>query len=249
MAGGFIVYDVLFLVFATAFYGGALAAGVRVFQVLSAHLPWPLAVVPALYTAVAVLIVEVFVATSLCPRIEPGRYPMKGKIFFSWLLRSLFRRLLLDCGLKWLVFSSNVLRFFALRALGAKVHFTASISSDVAVLDPALFDMQAGAMLGSRCLVSGHFLDRGSLVLARVQVGEGALMAVSVHCGPGVTIGRRSVVKANTSISMNAVIGDDVDVGPYVFVDTGAKIGNKAKIASRAHVGRKQVIEEGASFP
>ena len=251
MLVGYLVYDVLFLAAATLFYGGAAYGGGWVFSALVEHrMHWSLALFPAIVAGVLTLIGEVFVASSLCPRLAPGRYPMmKGAVFYGWLFRSLFRRILLGFGLQWLIFSSNVLRFLALRALGAKVHFTSSVSNDVALLDPALLVLQPGCMIGARCLVTGHFIEAGKLVLGRVEVGEGALLATDVLCAPGVVIGKRAIVKGAAKLSVGAVIGDGAQIGPDAFIDAGAQIGAKARLGPRTMVKRRQVVEEGARLP
>jgi hypothetical protein len=59
--------------------------------------------------------------------------------------------------------SSNVLRFFAWRALGARIAFSASFSSDVDLLDPALASVGPGAVVGARCLLAGHYIKGGQL--------------------------------------------------------------------------------------
>jgi acetyltransferase-like isoleucine patch superfamily enzyme len=250
MGAGLVVYDVLYLLFATVLYGGAITAGARAFVALSARVPWPFAVVPSLLAGLLALIAEVFVATRLCPPLRPGRYRMmKSVTFFAWVFRSLFRRVLFDCGLRYLLFSSNVLRFLAFRALGAKVHFTASVSNDVAVLDPALLTLHPGSMIGARCLIAGHIVDGGRLILGHVDIGEGTLLAVDVLCAPGVVIGKGVTVKARVSLAPNVHIDDGADIGGSAVIEVGARVGKKARVDTCAHVARRQVIEERAKFP
>jgi acetyltransferase-like isoleucine patch superfamily enzyme len=250
MGVGFVVYDVLFVLCATLLYGGAVTAGVRAFLTLSAHVSWPLAIVPSLVVALSALIAEVFVATSLCPPLRPGRYRMmKSVTFFSWLIRSMIRRLLFDCGLRWLLFSSNVLRFLALRALGARVAFTASMSTDVTVLDPSLLAIGPGAVIGSRSYLSSHWVEHGRLILAKIEIGEGSLLALDVLCSPGVVIGKKVMVKAFAILAPNVRIDDEADIGAACQIDTAAHIGRKARLESRAYVAQRQVIAEGARYP
>jgi acetyltransferase-like isoleucine patch superfamily enzyme len=250
MGAGFVLYDLLFVFFATLLYGGAIAAGVRAFVAASARIPWPLAVVPALVVALLALIVEVFVATSLCPPLRPGRYRMmKSVTFYSWIFRSMFRRLLFDCGLRWLLFSSNVLRFLAFRALGARVHFAASMSTDVTVTDPALLVVGAGAMIGSRSYLAGHWVEHGRLVLAKIEIGEGSLLALDVLCSPGVVIGKKVTVKAGAVLAPNVRIDDHADIGAFCEVDAAAHVGRDARLAARAYVAQRQVVAAGTRFP
>jgi acetyltransferase-like isoleucine patch superfamily enzyme len=250
MGPGFVLYDLLFIFFATVLYGGAIAAGVHTFLAASSRVPWPFAIVPSLVAALLALIFEVFLATSLCPPLRPGRYRMmKSVTFYSWIFRSMFRRLLFDCGLRWLLFSSNILRFLAFRALGADVAFTSSFSTDVTVTDPALLVVHPGAMIGSRSYLAGHWVEHGRLILATVEIGEGTLLALDVMCSPGVVIGKKVTVKPFAVLAPNVRIDDHADIGAACQIDAAAHIGSKARLASRAYVPRRHVIAAGASFP
>jgi len=247
---GLLAYDVVFFVLATATYAGALRAAAEVFVQLSALVPWPLAVVPAIAAGLFVLIAEVAALTFLCPRLVPGRYPvMKGRVFWAWVFRSMLRRLLMPPGVKWVLFTSNVLRFLALRALGARVAFTASMSSDVDVLDPALLEVGPGAIIGARCFTSGHYLDRGQLVLGVIRVGAGAMLAASVNVGPGVTVGAKAIVKPLASLGPDCVIGDEAQVGGEALIDIAARVGERADVGHRAHVRAGVSVPAGTKVP
>ena len=138
MPAGLVVYDLLYFTLAALLYGGAGYGAVRIAHALPGWPPilaWPIAVLGGLLA----LIAQVGLLSALCPRLKPGRYAMmKGPVFWGWIFRSLLRRVLLLPTLKWILFSSNVLRFLSLRAMGARVAFTTSISADVDLLDPSL---------------------------------------------------------------------------------------------------------------
>lgn len=250
MGAGLLVYDVLFLTLAALVYGGSAWAAARTFRVASLHLPWELCLVPSSLAFTLAVIAQVGLLSALCPRLVPGRYPMmKSPVFWGWLFRSMLRRLLLLPGLKWLVMTSNVLRFFALRALGADVAFSASMSSDVDVLDPQLLRVSKGAMLGARSILTGHYVEQGTLVLGAISVGEGALLAADVMCGPEVTIGAGARIGARTSLSVGVVVGEDARVAADVFLDMGAKVGKGARVSTRAFLPRGADVADGARFP
>jgi len=242
---GLVVYDVLYLTLAAALYGGAAAVSLWVRALLggvSPYVAWPLALLAALFA----LTFEVAVLSALCPRLVPGRYPMlKGRVFWGWLLRSMLRRVLLLPGLKWVLFNSNVLRFCALRAMGARVAFTASISSDVDLLDPSLVEIGPGAVIGSRCLLTAHYVQEGLLVLDEIRVGAGALLAGDVGLAPGVTIGEHALVKVRTSVNVRATIGPRAEVGPLAVIDALATVGAEAKIGTGAYVPVRGVVPDG----
>src|SRR3954451_23686113 len=112
MAIGLVVYDLLYMILCSGLYGGALWVGGQAFAAGSAHVPWPLALIAAALSSLVTLVAAVGVLTALVPRLKPGRYTlMKGTVFYAWILRSMLRRVLFVPGLKFVLFSSNVLRF------------------------------------------------------------------------------------------------------------------------------------------
>lgn len=249
MALGLLIYDVLFVVLASLLYGGAALGAHRAFVALSAVLPSPLALFPAAFAGLLCLIAEIAALSALCPRLRPGRYTMmKGAVFFGWILRSMLRRILFVPGVRWFIFSSNMLRFLALRGLGARVAFTTNMSVDADILDPALFVAGPGATIGARCLVSGHYIEDGKLVLGEVRVGRGSLLAAEVGCAPEVTIGDKVLVKARAALSLGVKVGDRAVLGGASVIDAFAVIGEGAEIGNTVYVKPRTEVPAGAKI-
>lgn len=237
MALGLLAFDVVTLAFAVVFYGSSALVAEAVYARLATRLPWAVALVLACVAFLVVLILEVSLACRLTPRPRPGRYAMmKGAVFWGWILRMAFTRLLFLPGFKTLIFYSNVLRFFALRGLGADVAFSASMSSDVEILDPALLSVGPGAMLGARTFVSGHFIEKGELRLDEVRIGADALLGMDVTCAPGVTVGRRAIVQPRTTLSVRVAIGDGAQVGLGSLLEADVVVAEGAKVPAGSHL-------------
>lgn len=237
MVAGLLAFDVVTIVFAVVFYGSSAMVAEAVYTRLAAHMPWAVAFVLSSVVFLFVLVVEVSIACRLTPRPRPGRYAMmKGAVFWGWILRMAFTRLLFLPGFKTLIFYSNVLRFIALRGLGAKVAFSASMSSDVEILDPALLTVGPGAMLGARTLVSGHFVENGELRLDEVRIDEGALLGMDVACAPGVTVGARAVVQPRASLSVRVKVGEGAVIGVGSLLEADVVVADGAKVPSGAQL-------------
>lgn len=231
MTLGLVAFDVVTLVCAVAFYGGAALAADAVYTRLVLRMPWPFAFVLAAVVFLFVLILIVSIACRATPRPRPGRFAlMKGAVFWGWIFRMAFTRLLFPPGLKELIFYSNVLRFLALRGLGARVAFSASMSSDVVLLDPALLSVEKNAMLGARALVSGHFIENGELRLDEVHIGEGALLGMDVACAPGVIVAARAVVQPRATLSVRVKVGEGAVVGVASLLEADVVVADGAKV-------------------
>ena len=244
-----VLYDLVYLALAVTSYGAACTTGLRVFEACARVLPGPLAAALAVLAGLLTLIAVVGALSALCPRLEPGRYQFgQGPVFYGWVLRSILRRVLFVPGIKWVLFQSNTLRFLALRALGARVSFTSSISADVEILDPQLFEAGAGCVIGARCFVSGHFLKDGKLFLRQVRIGAGAQLALQAIVAPGAEIGDRAVLKPGANLAVGAQVGEGAEIGLGALVDSFARIGPRAAVGTMAYVPPRTKVAEGARF-
>ena len=242
MAAGLLVYDLLLLAFAVGLWGGAGWVGARVHAALAPFGPW-LAIPAALLAGLLAAILAVGALGLLTPRPDAGRVElMKGRRFWAWLIRSLYRRVLLPGPLKPIVFTFNTLRFLALRALGARVAFSANMSTDVELLAPPLLEVGPGATIGARCMIAGHYVDAGKLRLEPVRVEKGALLAAEVLVGPGVVVGEGARVLAGVKL------GPGTRVGAGAVIEAGVRFEGQSVVAPGVRVPAGTNVLRGVAW-
>jgi len=245
MLPGILLYDALYLTFASVIYASCLALALR----CAPALPWPLAVPICALVFLLALIVEVGLLTALCPRLVPGRYLLlKDRVYFGWLFRSMLRRILFVPGIKWILFSSNVLRFLALRALGADVSLTSFVSTDVELLDPSLVCIEPLATLGARVMVSCHYVSGGKLLLKPVRIGTGAMLAAEALLAPGVTIGARASIGSRAALGVQVTVEEEAEIGGAAVIDSFARVGARAQIGTAAYVPALEEVAAGSRW-
>lgn len=202
----------------------------------------------ALALVVATLAWILACALTLCllPKPRPGTYRMlRGGPFYAWALGFIARRWL-DLPPFGLVYrQSALLRFIVLRLAGARVAFSAQISSDAVLLDPGLLQMGPGALIGSGASVAGHYIVADRLVIAPVVLGAGAQVALDAVIAPGVVIGERAVVEARASVGPAVRIGERAVIGAGALVGRGALIGRGARIPMFCCVPPESVLADG----
>ena len=227
--------------------GGAGYVGVETAAWLARNLGW-WSVLLAVPVALAALVVGCGVLGLLLPRVRPGRYKlMKGAVFWGWLFRTMLRRILFYPPIRVLLFTSNILRWLTLTALGARVSFTANMSSDVDLFDPWMLRVGPGATIGSRCLLSGHYIKGGDLVLDEIDIGGGTLLAADVAVGPGVKVGRDCFVLGRAALGPGVQIGDGALIGSHAFLEAGVVVEAGARVPNVAHVKRPQAEDAESS--
>jgi acetyltransferase-like isoleucine patch superfamily enzyme len=250
MIVGFIVYDVCFVVLAALGYGGAIAAGLWLHAALAPLVPALVAWSAASLGGLGTLIAEVGASSALCPRLRPGRHPLlRGAVFYGWIFRSLLRRILFIPGLRHILLTSHTLRWLSLRALGARVAFDSNFAPDVDLTEPSLLEVGAGAVIGMRAAIVGHYVIDGVLHLAPVRIGAGALIGADVGVFPGVTVERGAVVKPRSTLGAGVTIGAGADVGLDCLIENGAVVGAGARIAARSRVPARSIVADGQRWP
>jgi acetyltransferase-like isoleucine patch superfamily enzyme len=235
VALGLVLIDLLYFALLGAL--GLLAAfsGGRVWDALG---PGPVRGVAAPAAAAAAWVGAVLALAAVTPKPRPGRYRVMGHpVFFLWVAHFVLRRCLDLPPLSTLIAQSNLLRFLVLRCFGARVAFSASMSSDAVVLDPALLEVGAGSVVGSQSLLGGHLLTGRLLRLETIRIGAGVLVSARCALGPGVTVGD------GAQLGFGAVLGLRCEVGP------GAKVGGLAALPMACRVGARGVVPTGALLP
>lgn len=246
MASGILLMD---LIWASGLFGLALSS-TSVGLVVHHAAGGALGITLGLGAGIAVWIGACAVMLWLLPKPRPGTYRlMRGGAFYAWAFGFIVRRWLDLPPFGVLYRQSGIARYLVLRASGARVAFAAQMSSDAWVLDPALFTMGPGAMLGSQSTVAGHFILGDRLVLAPVEIGPGAQIAIDVVIGPGAVIGRNAVIEARASIGPEAIIGAEAVIGGAVAIGRGVVIGERARIPMASVIPAKSRIPAGGSWP
>jgi acetyltransferase-like isoleucine patch superfamily enzyme len=183
------------------------------------------------------------------PKPQPGRYPLlKGRDFYLWSLGLIVRRVIDIPPISTLVRQSALGRTLALRAAGGRVSFLANMSSDVVVLDPNQFTLEAGAMLGSGVMVSGHYIVDGVLTLAPVIIESGAEVGADGRIAPGVRLRKKAMVQSGAAIGPFSDVGEGAVVGLRAVVGARVQVGAGASVAPNAYVPNGQVIAPGETF-
>ncbi len=246
MTFGFWLMDALYLGGLVGLLFASASAAVAVFDALALSSSIPLALAGALLAALTTWILTVGVVTALLPRPRPGKFKlMAHPVFYVWTISLLLRRYLDIPPIQTVIFQSNLLRFLVMRLLGARVHFTTSMSSDVLLLDPALFTAGPGCVLGSQSIFAGHLVLEGRLLLAPIVLGRDVEIGGRVLVGPGVEIGDGARVGIAASLAPKVKIGAGATIGAHALIDAGAQVGKGARVLGNTYVPPGTEIADG----
>lgn len=100
---------------------------------------------------------------------------------------------------------------------GAKVSMFVFWSSGVTVMDRYNIAIDKGAIIGTECLLSGHFLTLD-------ESGEDSVIIDMIHIGSGALIGTRAMVAPGCIIHPNETLPATRLLMPYTEIKNGRKV-------------------------
>ena len=116
------------------------------------------------------------------PRLEPGRYPLWGVIYYRWWLADR----LAEAAPHYLIAGSTLFVWY-LRALGAKIGRDVLIGS-ITLRVPELLSIGDGVSIGTAVNLENARVERGELVIGRIELAKDSY------------VGSYSVLEGNTAI-------------------------------------------------
>jgi acetyltransferase-like isoleucine patch superfamily enzyme len=209
------------------------------------------ALVPALVPLFLVaLCLTTWLARLLVPRPRPGdhAFPISNDAV-RWALHFALRRVLLGPPWERWIMGTNVLRWTALHALGARTSLSAMMSSDVAILDGWGLHVGPESMVGAECSIACHMIVGDRLIVAPVHLARRAQIRGGAKIASGVTVGDSAVVGPLCRLRPNASVGAKARLGMQVDVGVGATIGAGARVGDRAVIEAGAVVADGARVP
>ena len=231
------VYELFLMVISLAVYGGAFTLSAASWIALTRLLPfgWPwwgfLMPIPVVVFILGV-IAGVGFLSFLLPTLKPGHYTAPtSPTFYIWTVYLSLNRLVFIEPLHSLILYSSVLRYLALRALGAKLAYGSSLSARVNFTDLPFIEIGEGCIVGANSFLTGHYLNKGNLFLGKIVIGQRVNVGGYCRVGPGVEIGD------------DTWIGTDCQIAPMVTVGKGCTIEPGSTLPPGTH------LPDGSIYP
>lgn len=184
------------------------------------------------------------------PELKEGVYDLakEPKVLVTWYAnRFLVEMIMLP--FQRIIFANAVLRYVCLKFLGAKIHFSTTISSN-RVNDFHLISVGKATTIGAWAVLYSHIQpNERQLIVSRTSVGDNcfiggeALLGVGSKTGNNVLLGYRGV------IGMLSKVDDNCNIGWAANIGTKCTIGKNVTIGKYASLGSKVVVADGIKIP
>ncbi|MEO2115597.1 MAG: hypothetical protein ABGX21_04710, partial [Candidatus Poseidoniia archaeon] len=93
------------------------------------------------------------------------------------------------------------------RMMGAKIGNRVQLNS-ININDASMITIGDGVVVGGDATINGHLVESGEIVLAPVNIGDGALIGGGSIVQPGCTIGKGAVVATRAVLPKWTVVPD-----------------------------------------
>lgn len=243
----FIIFDVLFLLFAILTYGFSFAISLFFGKLLWSEQLLIQGLIIAssgvIYIYSFVLILG-FLRLVFQPKLVEGQIPIgMNKDYLAWGLNSIFCGIFLTSPIHQIgsiIFSVNYLYY---RLMGMQLTFDTLIGIQTSIRQPELISIGRKSIVGLGAIMSCHFSGNGKVHTQKsIKIGEECVIGGFSIIAPGFICGNKSTIGASTTIYPDVTLGNKVKIGGNAIIETGVKIEDGAVIKSNSLVKRGTII-------
>lgn len=224
-----VLYDVLWIVVASAIYGLGLLAGGGLVLAVHAKLGWmaaAFAVLPGYVLTLLVVVLLMACVRLLIPAPQPGihRKFSKGN-FFSLVWLTGLNNVLFAMPFIRSVNFIGFLRFLYYRGQGMQTHFGNWISVDAQIVDPYMVRLGRNVNIGGAAAITGHLALHDAMVILPVTIGDNVVIGACCKIAPGVEIGDNALIGADSGLGLKVKVGEGAYLEPFSRVEANTVIG------------------------
>lgn len=244
----------LYLFFSTVYsiatYGLPLLIVAWTYSLLSgSHWRWLALILAPMAYAALMAFVSAVLSLPHQSAIVPGTFPrdLNCRIYFHRRLYGTCWTALYYCKPVYaLCLSVPILKWLVFRGFGYRGSLDFAIYPDTWVRDLPLLSFGKGAYLSNRATIGTNIaLVKGSILVDRITVDEGACVGHLAMLAPGVYIGKQAEVGVGCAIGIRTQIGQKASISPTSAIEHGVNIGGGVKVGSMSYIGSCTKVHDG----
>lgn len=139
-------------------------------------------------------------------KITPGTYNLRDRAALRWIVADSLMRFVERSFLRGYLKEFALQRYLFYRMMGAKIDRSFLVGWDVRILDPWALEVGRNALIGSFAVISGHSVEGDTVEIARVRIGERAVVGMRAVIMPGVEVGNGAIVGAGALVTKHTRI-------------------------------------------
>lgn len=203
------LFDILMVPVKIALYFVSFAGPVIILHAFRGHHPLVLLAVGLLCWPLAAVVFasEIVLFKRICvPNIRPGRFFVGSPAIRPWFLGIVSYGILKNSPFWPLIAGFPLTRYLLFKGMGAKIDPSFAIEPDVTISEPWALTVGKDVMIGGACLISSHKRERLVVSHMPIEIGDGATIGTRCTLMPGVKIGERALIGANSLVVSGTVV-------------------------------------------
>ena len=208
----------VFIFIACAIYGLSLAPSILLFQYVlnnllfaSQHMFLNAFIVGVVLSlcffvfGISLIFIVGFIFRILPIKPKPGSYRLGSLQTIKWGLCGAFLKLVNVAFLDMI--TPTFLNIIYFRMVGAKVGKNVQINS-ISINDPWLLKIGDNSVIGGGASINCHTVERGKLILERVEIGKNCTIGAQSLVWPGCEIGNGGILSTKSVLTKRSKVGE-----------------------------------------
>ena len=167
-----------------------------------------MAILGWLFSAVIFIVVLVLIKRLLIREVPTGRFLLTSSRSFRWMFSDRLVKIMTRSPFRGLVTENAFFRYLFYRGMGMQFDSTLLLGPRAVIAEPWSLKTGHNVLIGADAVISGHKVERQTVTLENVTIGDNVLIGTRAIILPGVTIGNGVVIGANTVLQRGTVIPD-----------------------------------------
>ena len=165
-------------------------------------------VVGWLFSAVMFIVILLLIKRLLIGDVPSGRYLLSSSRSFRWMFSDRLVKMITRSPFRSLVAENAFYRYLFYRGMGMQFDSTLLLGPRAVIAEPWSLKTGHNVIVGADAVISGHKVERKTVTLEDITIGDDVLIGTRAVILPGVTIGNGVVIGANSVLARGTVIPD-----------------------------------------
>lgn len=205
----FFVADAMTLALETTIYFASFAVPVLLLWHLRAAPPLLIllaAIALWWFAALMFVLLLVLIKRALIGEVPYGRFFLTSPKSYRWMAADRVVKIMVRSPFQAWINENAFLRYLFYRGMGARITTTFLAGNGIKIPEPWAIRVGENVVLGDEAILTGHKVERNTVTLDRIEIGNDVIIGARSMVFPGVRIGDRAMIGANSVVTRGTEI-------------------------------------------
>ena len=156
--------------------------------------------------ALIFVLVLVLIKRLLIGEVPYGRFFLTSPRSYRWMAADRVVKIMVRSPFQAWINENAFLRYLFYRGMGARITTTFLAGNGIKIPEPWAISVGENVVLGDEAILTGHKVERNTVTLDRIEIGNDVIIGARSMVFPGVTIGDGAMIGANSVVTRGTEI-------------------------------------------